>query len=89
MGIVVGRAVVYLLLGALVVPLSVLAAMIVVYILDSRCGTPGDSGGCEMGIATVVMLSVPVGAMLGLAFGIWRGIKARNLARNLARGTAG
>ena len=80
MGIIIGRAIGYLFLGALAVPLAVLALMIVVYIFDSRCGSPGDSGGCEMGIATVVMSSVPLGALLGLGFGIWRGIKARNAA---------
>jgi hypothetical protein len=77
MGAIVGRAIGYLLLGAVIVLLAVLAAMIVVYIFDSRCGSPGDSGGCEMGIATVVMMSVPFGAILGCAFGIWRGVKAR------------
>jgi hypothetical protein len=78
MGIIIGRAIGYLLLGALALPLAVLVPMIGVYIFDSRCGSPGDSGGCEMGIATVVMSAVPLGAVLGCAFGIWRGVKARN-----------
>jgi hypothetical protein len=77
MGIILGRAIGYLFLGAIVVPLVVLAIGIVEYMTDSRCGSPGDSGGCEMGIASVVMSAVPLGAILGLAFGIWRGIKAR------------
>jgi hypothetical protein len=84
MGIIIGRAIGYFFLGALVVPLAVLVPMIGVYMFDSRCGSPGDSGGCEMGIATVVMSSVPLGALLGLGFGIWRGIKARNAARTAA-----
>ena len=85
MGIIVGRAIGYLLLGALVVPLAVLALMIVIYIFDSRCGSPGDSGGCEMGMAMNVLMAVPVGAALGCAFGIWRGVKARKLARTASQ----
>jgi hypothetical protein len=80
MGIILGRALGYLLLGAIAVPLAVLAFGIVEYMTDSRCGSPGDSGGCEMGIATMVMSAVPLGAILGLAFGIWRGVKARRAA---------
>ena len=37
----------------------VLAIMAVVYQLDSHCGTPGDSGGCEMGMAVAVFASAP------------------------------
>jgi hypothetical protein len=80
MGTIVGRAIGYLLAGAIAAPLAVLALTIPLYMLDSRCGSPGDSGGCEMGIASVVMLSVPLGAVLGCAFGIWRGIKANRTA---------
>jgi len=81
MGIIIGRAIGYLFAGAIALPLAMLVPMVLVYIFDSRCGSPGDSGGCEMGIATVVMSCVPVGALLGCIFGIWRGVKARNLAR--------
>jgi hypothetical protein len=84
MGVILGRAVGYLLIGAIAVPLAVLALSILFYVFDSRCGTPGDSGGCEMGIAMNVLMAVPLGAILGCAFGVWRGVKARNLARRAA-----
>jgi hypothetical protein len=37
-----------------------------------------------MGIAMNVLMAVPLGAILGCAFGVWRGVKARNLARRAA-----
>lgn len=80
MGTIIGRAIGYFFLGAIALPLALLPIMIVVYMLDSRCGSPGDSGGCEMGIASVELSAIPIGALLGLAFGIWRGIKARHSA---------
>ncbi|MGN6462670.1 MAG: hypothetical protein ACTHLY_15875 [Pseudolabrys sp.] len=63
--------------GGLVLPLAVLAVMLVFYMMDSRCGTPGDSGGCEMGIAMMVLSASPVGAALGLIVGIVRSVRRR------------
>jgi len=63
--------------GGVVLPLAVLAVMLVFYVMDSRCGTPGDSGGCEMGIAMMVLSASPVGAALGLIVGIVRSIRKR------------
>jgi hypothetical protein len=80
MGAIIGRAIGYLLLGAVVAPLLMLAAMIPIYLLDSRCGTPGDSGGCEMSIAVNMMMMVVPGAVTGLIVGLWRGVKAKKRA---------
>ena len=51
--------------------------MIVIYMVDSRCGSPGDSGGGEMGIASLMIGAVPVGAALGIALAIWRSVRRR------------
>lgn len=64
--------------GLFVVPLVVLLLMIVLYATSSVCGTPGDSGGCEMGMAIVLIGSVLPG--FGLFFLV-------ALARGLMRGT--
>ena len=58
-------------------PNAALAVGILIYFTDSRCGSPGDSGGCEMGIASTVMLAVPAGAAFGLIVGIIRAVRAR------------
>ena len=72
---IAGRIVGYALAGAVVLPLVLLIPMIVIYMVDSRCGTPGDSGGCEMGIAALMIGAVPVGAALGVALAIWRTVR--------------
>jgi hypothetical protein len=71
------RIIGYALAGSVVLPLAVLAVMLVFYAMDSRCGTPGDSGGCEMGMAMLVMGASPVGAALGLIIGIVRSIRKK------------
>lgn len=71
----IARIIGYALAGGVVLPLVVLAVMLVVYAMDSRCGSPGDSGGCEMGIAMLVLSASPVGAALGLVAGIVRSIR--------------
>ncbi len=54
-------------LGFVVTPIVVgIAALALAYSLDTRCGTPGDSGGCEMGIASLAIAS----ALPGLAIGV-------------------
>jgi hypothetical protein len=39
--------------------------MALVYHFSPECGTPGDSGGCEMGMAVAIILSAPIGALAG------------------------
>jgi hypothetical protein len=52
------RAFLFGLIGLVVVPVAIFALVLGTgYAFDSRCGTPGDSGGCEMGAASVAMAS--------------------------------
>ena len=39
--------------------------MALVYHFSPECGTPSDSGGCEMGMAVAIILSAPTGALAG------------------------
>ena len=73
---IVGKLIGYTLLGTVVAPLITLIPMIVFYVADSHCGKPSDSGGCEMGIAAILLGTLPIGAGLGLLFGIWRAVRA-------------
>ena len=65
------------LLGAGLAPLIAFVPSMAIYILDWRCGTPGDSGGCEMSLAVNLIAAIPVGAALGFLYGLWRVVKAR------------
>ena len=73
----IGRILGHTLAGALALPVLAFGLSMIVYLSDSRCGTPGDSGGCEMGLAMVVLGATPVGAVIGCVVGIWRVIRAR------------
>jgi hypothetical protein len=72
----IGRILGHTLAGAVALPLAAIVFVIVIYATDSRCGSPGDSGGCEMGLAIVVLGAIPVGAGIGFLVGlrrVWRG----------------
>lgn len=58
-----------LLVTPIVVGITVLAAA---HLLDPRCGTPGDSGGCEMGAAAIALASVLPGMAVGLCLPVFQ-----------------
>lgn len=62
--------------GAIVVPVLVFAGGAILNAFNPACGTPGDSGGCEMGVAVLAIYSVLPGAAFGFAAvfigGLWR-----------------
>jgi hypothetical protein len=59
------RALGWSLIGVIVAPLAMFGIMALVYRFSPECGTPGDSGGCEMGMAVAIILSAPIGALAG------------------------
>lgn len=66
-------SVVFGLVGVIVLPVVVfLAVLVAAYALDPRCGTPGDSGGCEMGAAVIGFASAGPGLAIGVALALWR-----------------
>ncbi len=71
----IGKSLLWLLVGGLALPFATLLLMLVIISLDPRCGSPGDAGGCAMGTFSITLSAVPIGAGLGLLFGIWRGLR--------------
>jgi len=41
---------------------------------DRSCGTPGDSGGCAMGLVSAAILSIAPGAILGFLIALVHGV---------------
>lgn len=68
-----GTSLVFGLLGMVVLPIVVFFGVLIgAYALDPRCGTPGDSGGCEMGAAVVGFAAAGPGLAIGVALALWR-----------------
>ena len=75
---IVVRSVLFGVAGALVAPVVVFFLVLIVgYTFDSRCGTPGDSGGCEMGAATLGFAAAPFGLIAGFVVSLLLGLRAR------------
>jgi hypothetical protein len=51
---------------AIALPALVLAGMLIANRMNPDCGTPGDSGGCEMGVAAATIVAAPFGIVLGI-----------------------
>ncbi|TGD95775.1 hypothetical protein [Methylobacterium nonmethylotrophicum] len=74
---IVGRALLWSLLGAALAPVVALLVEIIVSRATPGCGQPFDSGGCQMGIAAIVLASIPVGAAASFAVAILHGLVRR------------
>lgn len=62
-------------------PVVALAVGSVVYRYAVGCGTPGDSGGCKLGVFATVMASVPVGAgLFALVALVFRIVRRRRVS---------
>jgi copper chaperone CopZ len=69
-----GRALLWGLAWFLFSPLVVFVVTFVVATFDPVCGTPGDSGGCEMGVVSISASAAPIGGMLAFAITLIRGL---------------
>ncbi len=68
------------LLGFVATPIVVgITVLVLAYSLDSRCGTPGDSGGCEMGVASIAIASALPGLAMGVAFALYRHFRKKRV----------
>lgn len=68
------------LLGFVATPIVVgITVLVLAYSLDSRCGTPGDSGGCEMGVASIAIASALPGLAMGIAFALYRHFRKKRV----------
>ncbi len=73
----VGRVIGYGLAGLVVVPVVVMFSVLALaHLLDPSCGTPGDSGGCEMGSFSVGAASALPAMAIGIAIALWRDWRA-------------
>ena len=61
---VIGRALLWSLVGLVATPVITFLLMLVLYAADPQCGSPGDSGGCAMGLVSVTIMSALPGAAL-------------------------
>lgn len=67
------------LLGFVLVPVAIMIAVLgLAYSFDPRCGSPGDSGGCEMGAASIAMVSAVPGFLIFFFVPLIRGLRRRN-----------
>lgn len=75
---IVIRSVLAGLAGAIAAPVAIFFIVLIVgYTFDSRCGSPGDSGGCEMGAATLGFAAAPFGLVAGFVVSLLLGLRAR------------
>ncbi|MCV0393991.1 MAG: hypothetical protein K5872_20005 [Rhizobiaceae bacterium] len=76
---IVVRSFLFGLLGLVLLPVATFALVLFLgYTFDPRCGTAGDSGGCEMGAASLGFAAVLPGFLIGFGLSLWRGLsKAR------------
>lgn len=72
-----GKALLGALIGFFVTPIAVFALVLVLNFFNPVCGTPGDSGGCEMGLFTVTIASAIPGAAIGFIVNLVRGLLKR------------
>jgi len=71
---VVGRALLLGLVCACLVPVVTFVVLFVLQHFDRSCGTPGDSGGCAMGLLGATILSIAPGAILGFLIALVHGV---------------
>ena len=72
-----GKALLGAVIGFFVTPVVVFALVLVLNFFDRVCGTPGDSGGCEMGLATATVASALPGAAIGFIVNLVRSLRRR------------
>ena len=74
---ILGKALIGALTGFFAAPVVAFILVLVLNFFNKVCGTPGDSGGCEMGLATVVVGSALPGAAIGFIVNAIRGLRQR------------
>jgi hypothetical protein len=63
---------------AIAIPAFVFCGILIANALNPRCGTPGDSGGCEMGLASGTIGAIVIGLALGAIVAILTTIASRS-----------
>jgi len=63
------------LVGAFIVPIGVFIVVLILERFNPVCGTPADSGGCEIGLASDTIMAVIPGVLLGIVIGFVLGLR--------------
>jgi hypothetical protein len=66
---------------AIAVPTVVFFGILIANALNPRCGTPGDSGGCEMGLASGTIGAIVIGLALGAVVAVLTTLARRSLRK--------
>jgi len=78
---VFARSLLWGLLGFVAIPVAAFATMLVFVIFDTHCNSPGDSGGCYMGLVTATIATAPFGFGAFFLATLVRGLVRRRPAR--------
>lgn len=79
MGWIVASSLLFGLVGLIAVPVVVFFVVLLLgHALDPRCGTPGDSGGCEVGAVSLALASAIPGLALFFLVALLRGLRSRS-----------
>jgi len=62
---------------AIGLPVIVFCGILIANAMNPRCGTPADSGGCEMGLASGTIGAIVIGLALGILVAIIMAIAGR------------
>jgi hypothetical protein len=62
---------------AIAVPVIVFCGILIGNSMNPQCGTPGDAGGCEMGLASGTISAIAIGLGLGVIVGVCTAIARR------------
>lgn len=62
---------------AVAVPIIVFCGILIANAMNPRCGTPGDAGGCEMGLASGTISAIVIGLGLGTVVAVVTTIAGR------------
>jgi hypothetical protein len=60
---------------AVAIPVTVFGGILIGNSRNPQCGTPGDSGGCEMGLASGTIGAIVFGLIAGLV--VWLALRGR------------
>jgi hypothetical protein len=71
---VLGRALLWGLLFALMAPLVTFVVVLSLQYFNQACGTPADSGGCAIGVVSATILLIAPGAVVGFLIAMVHGI---------------
>ena len=62
---------------AIAVPVVVFCGILIANALNPQCGTPADSGGCEMGLAAGTIAAIVIGLASGVIVAIVMNVAGR------------